>query len=215
MKSLCPALAQLPPLQVSVTQIQDLFASSDSELSADLPNPHIEPQVSAADKAHARAAAVLMLLVDEPRPALLLTRRSPNLRFAGHQVFPGGISDATDATPLATMLREVREEIGLCSHQFDVFGRFGDYYTHSGFRIAAFVGRIAPPLELHPNPAEVDQVSTVPLDVLLNPANYQLRERSLEPRRANYFLEHGDIHLTGPTISLIISMYRALSGHCG
>lgn len=207
---LAPPFAHLTALNLDAATLRHAFRANDPVPAFDLPNPHLEPQVDAKTRQHARAASVLMLFVGEASLRLLLTRRSPGLSFAGHQVFPGGMADRADGSALATMQREVREELALQSGDYEVLGRLGDYYTHSGYRIAAYVALASTPPIVTPSPAEIDQVSLVPTQALFDAKQYQLRARGSQPYRANYFLQYGDVHITGPTISLLLSLYRAL-----
>lgn len=60
-------------------------------------------------------AAVALIEVERPDPAILLIRRAdrPGDPWAGHWALPGGRREAGDADLLATCLREVAEEVGL------------------------------------------------------------------------------------------------------
>jgi 8-oxo-dGTP pyrophosphatase MutT (NUDIX family) len=171
--------------------------------------------VGAAQKRCARDASVLILLMDDAEPSVLLTRRAEGIRYGGHQVFPGGLRDDEDASAQVAMFRELDEEIGLAAEDISILGRFADYYTHTGYRIAAFVGTAAPPVTVSLNAAEVAAVSYVPLRAFCDASRYELKVRSQSPRRANFHLTFNDIHITGPTISLLISLYQALARNAG
>ncbi len=61
--------------------------------------------------AERRQAAVLIPIICRAEPTILLTRRSDILRkHAGQVAFPGGAADATDASLIATALREARKK---------------------------------------------------------------------------------------------------------
>jgi 8-oxo-dGTP pyrophosphatase MutT (NUDIX family) len=113
------------------------------------------------------AASVLVALFEqEGEPFLWLVRRTTTLRRHGGQVaLPGGKTDPTDASALATALREAYEEIGLEPARVDVLGRLDDEVTSTGFTIAPFVGWLAEPFTPVPNPAEVACAFAVPLRV--------------------------------------------------
>lgn len=203
------ALARLPALTASVSALRALFAAAGPPAS--LPNPHLEPQVSPGARLRARRASVLVLVCQVQDPVILLTRRSARLRYPGHEVFPGGLRDPADGSALATMYREVHEEIGLAATDFEVLGQLGDYCTHTGYRITPFVGYVPQRPALTPSPHEVAGISYLPLCQVLDASNYKLRVRATSPFRANYFLRHGKAQVTGPTVSLLMHLYAALA----
>src|SRR3546814_8953032 len=76
------------------------------------------------------AAAVLMAIVEHPRPTLILTRRTDTLRrHAGQVAFPGGRVDPEDSGIVAAALREADEEVGLPPDKGDVIGVVEPYQT--------------------------------------------------------------------------------------
>lgn len=113
-----------------------------------------------------RAAAVLVPLVMRPQGlTVLLTQRTQHLStHAGQVSFPGGSREPDDPTPIATALRESREEIGLDAGAVEVIGRLPDYVTGTGFRVAPVVGLVRPSIELVADAGEVDEIFEVPLD---------------------------------------------------
>lgn len=205
------ALYRLPALPASVSAVRALFEFQHHDTAQLLPNPHLEPQVGHGACLRARRAAVLLLICGDLDPVVLLTRRSAQLRYPGHEVFPGGLTDSDDGTAIATMHREVHEEIGLRSTDYEVLGRLGDYCTHTGYRIAPFVGYVSERPTIVASPQEVAGVSYMPLRRILDSANYELRVRATSPFRANYLLRHGDGQVTGPTVSMLIHLYTALA----
>jgi 8-oxo-dGTP pyrophosphatase MutT (NUDIX family) len=126
-------------------------------------------------------AAVLVGLV--PREAgweVLLTRRTDELRDHPGQIsFPGGRLEARDEGPLAAAVREAREEVGIGAEFIDVVGYLPPYPVVTGFAVSPVVALLRPGFTLQPDPAEVAEVFGVPLDYLLDPANFNLGERSV------------------------------------
>ena len=127
-----------------------------------------------------RSAAVAITVADEAfgadlsglpthtewqtRAALILTRRSSQLRdHAGQWALPGGRIDAGE-TPEQTALREMREEVGLALDADTVIGRLDDFVTRSGYAITPVVVWAGPRRKLARNPAEVESIHRIPID---------------------------------------------------
>lgn len=103
---------------------------------------------------------------------LVLIRRSDYGVHAGQLAFPGGKREPTDASLLATALRETQEEIGLPAAAIEVLCALPPVQTlTSGFHIAPFLARITPPPTWHFQPTEIADVLEVPLRYLADPAN--------------------------------------------
>jgi len=98
-----------------------------------------------------------------PAAALILTRRSAQLRnHPGQWAFPGGRLEAGE-TPTQTALRELREEVDVHLGEADVLGALDDFVTRSGFVMSPVVVWGGPELRPKPNPAEVASVHRIPL----------------------------------------------------
>jgi 8-oxo-dGTP pyrophosphatase MutT (NUDIX family) len=109
---------------------------------------------------------------------LLFIRRAdhPHDRHSGEVAFPGGRADPGDHDPVATALREAEEEIGLESRHIQVLGQLGPFTTVSGYRVTPVVGLVTTwPLALRPDPSEVAEIFSLPLDWLREPAHRHTR----------------------------------------
>src|SRR5437867_1873060 len=135
------------------------------------------------------AAAVLVPIVDHPSGlSVIFTKRTSHLKAHSGQVsFPGGRAEPEDPTPEFTALREAQEEIGLAMERVEVLARLPDYLTRTGFRVTPVVGLLTPPVDLTPDPREVEDVFEVPLAFLLDPKNHQRRTRQLQGRAVGYY----------------------------
>jgi 8-oxo-dGTP pyrophosphatase MutT (NUDIX family) len=145
---------------------------------------HVQTAAPAASGATAlHTAAVALAIVDEghgadmpglpqhtawsTQAALLLTRRSLQLRrHAGQWALPGGRIDEGETAEQAA-LREVAEEVDLHLDTSAVLGRLDDFVTRSGFVITPVVVWAGAARDLTPNPDEVASVRRIPIAELL------------------------------------------------
>jgi 8-oxo-dGTP pyrophosphatase MutT (NUDIX family) len=159
-----------------------------------------------------RPAAVLIPVVDHPQPTVLLTQRAPHLTdHAGQISFPGGKIDVTDASPLATALREAEEEIGLSREFVDPIGYLDLYGTSFGFRILPTVARVRPGFSLHINKSEVDDAFEVPLAFLMDPANHQVHSREFRGMERSYYaMPFAERYIWGATAGILRVLYERI-----
>ena len=114
-------------------------------------------------------AAVLMALTREDVPRLILTRRAQHMNsHAGEVAFPGGKCDSSDASIIATALREAHEEIALEPSRVQIVGELGIFTSRIGMKVKPIIGLLDEMPILQANPDEIESIFTVPLDVFLN-----------------------------------------------
>ena len=118
-----------------------------------------------------QAAAVLVPLFEAGgETRVVLTRRPETMpSHRGDVAFPGGkVHPDIDATLLAAALREAEEEVGLSPVAVEVVAELETISTvTSRFLVAPFVGVLAAPPELRPDPREVQRAFDVPLSELM------------------------------------------------
>jgi 8-oxo-dGTP pyrophosphatase MutT (NUDIX family) len=158
-----------------------------------------------------RLASVLVPIVDGG--SILFTRRTDQLpRHPGEISFPGGIRHDDDASALATALREAQEELGIQPADAEVLGALPPVHTFvSRILIVPFVAVLAPGASLRPNPGEIAEVLTYPLDELI------AAETKVEWRRdrgvyRGYAYEMGDHTIWGATAMILRTLLEIADG---
>ncbi len=175
----------------------------------------LNPGAHAPPSARLRPAAVLIPIAPRrPEPSVILTRRPDTMRHHPGQVaFPGGKIDAGDAGPAAAALREAREEIGLDPARVDILGAIPEHVTVTGFRIHPIVGLV--PDDFRPSAAagEVEEVFEMPLGHVLDPRNYQVRDRRWQGRRRRYYVvPYGPHYVWGATARILRTFADCIGG---
>jgi 8-oxo-dGTP pyrophosphatase MutT (NUDIX family) len=106
-------------------------------------------------------------------PELIYTQRSSHLStHSGEVSFPGGKVDEIDLNLFGTALRESNEEINLNSEDVTELGKLNYLISRHKIEVNPFVATVDHPQVLKPN-EEIQEIFTVPLDFLIDPANIQ------------------------------------------
>jgi 8-oxo-dGTP pyrophosphatase MutT (NUDIX family) len=135
--------------------------------------------------------------------ALILTRRSLQLRsHAGQWALPGGRVEAGER-PEDTALREMREEIGLALGESEVLGRLDDFVTRSGFVMSPVVVWAGPQTSFAHDPSEVESVHRIPAHEFLR-EDAPLLEPGEDPARPVLRMPVGDSWIAAPTAAILL-----------
>lgn len=151
-------------------------------------------------------AAVLLLLTNRGGAHIVFAKRTERVaHHKGQFSFPGGIVETWDGSRLETALREAQEEIGLPRSAVAILGMLDDTETRATqFVITPFVGLIRDPVSYTPDGREIERVLEVPLEALLEPANFRVEmwERNGEVQPV-YFYEYDGETIWGATARIL------------
>jgi 8-oxo-dGTP pyrophosphatase MutT (NUDIX family) len=161
-----------------------LAASLRAELARPLPGrEYQERMLPAARRSEARppstsnSAVLLALLGARDEASVVLIERSAGGPHGGQYAFPGGKEEAGADGPVATALREAREEIGLDPREVEVLGLLSPLVVAvSAFRVQPVVGFVSLPPSLLANRDEVAAILEVRLEQLTRPESKAERE---------------------------------------
>jgi len=108
----------------------------------------------------------------------LLTKRTDKVETHKGQIsFPGGIEEKSDSNLLQTALRETWEEIGLAPEEIHILGEFDEYLSITGLIVTPFAAYVRGPLNLSPNPDEVDEILRVPFSIFQDGSTLRIETR--------------------------------------
>lgn len=151
-------------------------------------------------------AAVLIPIVERNNGLkVILTKRSNNLKQHPGQVsFPGGKSEKTDKSLVATALRETKEEIGINNKNVEILGQLSKHVTITGFKITPFIGKIRTGFSTKIQISEVSEIFEVPLSYLSNPKNFRVESVKWKgKKRFFYSIPYGPYYIWGATARIL------------
>ena len=171
--------------------------SSDFDLNPDVKLP--------AGRKLRPAGVLVPITVTSFQPRVILTKRSSALKHHPGQIaFPGGKQDEGDHDVTEAALREAWEEIGLPREIPSVIGRLPNHETVTGFQVTPVVALLERDFEMCPEPGEVDEVFSVPLDHVLDPNNYVIESRRWRGVQRRYFtVPFGPYYIWGATARML------------
>lgn len=193
----------------------DLSLSMATSLGGDM---DLNPGFGGDNRADARAASVLMPLVDRAEGiSVLLTQRTDHLPdHAGQISFPGGSRETHDADDIETALRETEEEVGIDRAYVDVIGKLDLYQTGTGFDVTPVVGVVSSEFTLKIDEREVAEAFEVPLAFVLDPANRETHTREFRGNKFTYFaITHDGHYIWGATAAMLVNLSNTLIIHAG
>jgi 8-oxo-dGTP pyrophosphatase MutT (NUDIX family) len=159
------------------------------QLPAARGSPPITPRVDDAGlsaEAYRPSAVLVLLFPDETGEArvILTARPERDIRHPGQIAFPGGATDPEDRDPVATALREAREEVGLDEAEagVEVVGELDPTVIPvSGFRLVPVVALASRRPVLVANAREVRAIFDVPVERFLPGTPIETVERDIGP----------------------------------
>ena len=154
---------------------------------------------------HRLAAVLILAMPGENGAELLLTKRSDALpNHAGQISFPGGACESQDDSLIDTALREAREEVGIQTGNIDILGTLDMTLLPSGFAVLPVVAVVGETPVLKPDPAEVAEIFTLPLEKVSHPDSFKQDSYDRNGfKREFYYIEYKEYYIWGATAGML------------
>ena len=161
----------------------------------------LNPPVALAPGRSLRPASVRGALWGD---RVILTKRASHLKHHPGQIaFPGGKQEAGETAESAA-LREAQEEIGLPPANVTLLGQLAPHETVTGFTVTPILGQLTADFTPTRDPEEVEEVFTVPLTHVLDPARYVIEGRYWRGQfRRYYAVPWGPYYIWGATARML------------
>jgi 8-oxo-dGTP pyrophosphatase MutT (NUDIX family) len=165
----------------------------------------LNPGVTLPPERRLRPAAVLIPVLGA---SVILTKRASHLKHHPGQIaLPGGKIDDSDGDAAAAALREAREEIGLDPANVALIAELPAHETVTGYTVTPILAQVRAEFRAVPEAGEVAEVFRVPLDFLMEPANYRVEGRRWRGTRRNYYVApFGPYYIWGATARILKSL---------
>ncbi|QYK41681.1 MAG: CoA pyrophosphatase [Paracoccaceae bacterium] len=156
-----------------------------------------------------RPAAVLVAVQGD---RVILTKRSSALKHHPGQIaFPGGKLEPGE-TPEDAALREAAEEIGLPRGLVEVLGHLPPHETVTGFSVLPILAHVRGDFDPTPEQGEVDEIFTVPLHHVTDPAQFRIERRRWRGEwRRYYTVPWGPYYIWGATARILRGLAERLA----
>ena len=187
---------------IDLENISERLSKINTSLTSD--NDLMENEVVRTE--NLTEAAVLIPIVERNNGLkVILTKRSNDLKQHPGQVsFPGGKSEKTDKSLVATALRETKEEIGINNKNVEILGQLSKHVTITGFKITPFIGKIKTGFSTKIQTSEVSEIFEVPLSYLSNPKNFRVESVKWKgKKRFFYSIPYGPYYIWGATARIL------------
>lgn len=173
------------------------------KLGAILIGPGTDPDSPHPDL---RTASVLVPLMESRGTISFVfsTRTDSVPHHKGQICFPGGSRESGDELLLDTALREAEEEMGIRRDDVRILGRMEPVPTMTMFFITPYVCSIPPRYRFTPDPFEVEEIFTAPLEEFLDFGRYRTTETVFKGRSYPvYFIDYGEKTIWGATAKIV------------
>lgn len=162
------------------------------------PRPIDERRFSENPARPPRLGGVMVLLYPHENEIYIPLMKRPEYDGAhsGQISFPGGKLEEVDSDLVDTALRETHEEIGIARDQIEVIGKLSELFIiASNFKVLPTVGLLKEPPSFIPDPIEVAEVLTMPLNHLHDHSIRKVKEMHFPPYTifSPYFEVRGEV----------------------